>query len=381
MKKNKIRKWLPGLIALIGCTLTVLIIVLEEDDQMLVTPIIPLSVKAIVVKKTDYQIQVPAWGFVAPRETIDIHAEISGKIKDVSDNVFTGAIVKQNDLLFTIDDRDYRNRLAEAVAAKNQVQQALEIENGRQAIAKTEWTLLEQSKWQGNKNKSLALRKPQLRERKAAVQIAIARESQAALDVERTSISSPCGGVILSENLAEGQILDTGDVAMKIGCTNSYHITALFSPEYSVDSDSHTVAVNVGSNKYQGVIKAVLPQINSETRQKQVLVEFQGEGITLGGYVKIMLPGSVYNNVAILPKAALRSRNTVWILSESNTLEIRNVTVFAKDMQNVVVGEGLTETDRVILTHIATPLVGMNLLMLPQQPEYSQNIKNHGDQY
>lgn len=378
MKKHKLSKWLPGLIVLVGCLLTALMVALGEEDEMIITPVTPMSVETLAAKKTDYRIQVPAWGFIEPREIIDIRSEISGKITDVPESIFTGAAVNQGDRLFQIDDRSYRNVLKEAIAAKNLAEQAFEIEKGRQTIAQKEWALLEKSEWQGHKNKSLALRIPQLKERKAAVQIAAAKEAQAALNVERTRVSAPCNGVILSENLAEGKILDTGDIGMKIGCTECYHITALFSSEYSIDPDSQEVAVNVSSKRHEGRIKAVSPQINPETRQKQVLVEFQGKGLPLGAYVKLSLPGPSFRNAAVLPKETLRPGDTVWILSESNTLEIRKVAVLAQDMQNVVIGEGIAEDDRVILTHIASPLSGMKLSMLSQQPKNDQIKKSHG---
>ncbi len=380
MKNLKFKKWLPGLIMLIGCIMISLMVVFGEEDEMIVTSVKPMSVETISIQKTDYQIQVRAWGFVEPRESIDIRVEIPGKISTVPKNIFAGAMVMQGDILFTIDDRNYRNAMAEAIAAKNLAQQSLEIEKGRQAIAKTEWALLEKSKWQGHKNKSLALRKPQLKEREAAVQIAFAKEEQARFDVERAEVNAPCRGVILSEHIAVGKILDTGDIGLNIGCTECYHITALFPAEYSIDPDSRKVIVRIGSNRYEGVVKAVLPQINSETRHKQVLVEFQGEGVTLGAYAMTILPGPHFKNVSVLPKTALRSGNTIWLLSKNNTLELRAVTVLAQDMENVVVGKGLTETDRVILTHISSPLSGMNLSMLSQQPKKYQNIKSDGEE-
>ncbi|MBF0379067.1 MAG: hypothetical protein HQK72_16540 [Desulfamplus sp.] len=380
MKFLKLKNILPWLIVLVGCTVTVLMIAFGEEEPMIISSVRPMAVETISAKKADYRIQVPAWGFIEPRESIDIRAEISGKIKAVPNKIFAGAEVKKHgDTLFVIDDRSYRNKLDEAVAAKKLAQQALEIEKGRQAIAQAEWEMLEKSKWQGNKNKSLALRKPQLSEREAAMQIASVNIAQARLDVERAYINAPCTGVIISENIAEGKILDTGDIAIRVGCTDYYHITAMFPPEYSIDPDYQKVIVNIGSVRYEGVIKAMIPQINSEIRHKQVLVEFKGNEVILGSYAMMVLPGFHFKNALVLPKKVLRSGNTVWILTGNNTLDIRTVKILAKDTDNAVIGEGITESDRVILTHIASPLSGMNLSMLSQQPESRQNIKHEGE--
>jgi hypothetical protein len=47
--------------------------------------------------------------------------------------------------------------------------------------------------------------------------------------------------------------------------------------------------------------------------------------ITFGAYAALILPGTGFGNVAVLEKEALRSSDTLWILSAENTLEIRKV--------------------------------------------------------
>lgn len=382
MKRLNKKTWIAFLIMLISCATTVFLVARGEEKHLPKIRKQVLSVETVIVQKTDYRVRVPGWGFVEPRETIDIRPEISGKITHVPASVFTGAAIKQGALLFLIDERDYQNTLAEAIAATEQARQALEIEKGQQTIAKTEWKLLENSKWQGHQNKALALREPQLKEREAAVQMAAARQAQAALDVDRARITAPCDGEILAEHVAKGQVLDTDDVAVRMACTDCYHITAWFSPEYSIDAGSHAVVVDVGANTYEGMVKAVLPRINSETRQKQALVEFAGEGVFLGAYASLTLPGPYFKNVVVLPKEALRSGSTVWLLSQSSTLEIRKVIVLAQDMLNVVIGQGLTGRDHVILSHIASPLKGMDLrraIPITEGPQNSVENEEHGE--
>ncbi|MDY6951305.1 MAG: efflux RND transporter periplasmic adaptor subunit [Thermodesulfobacteriota bacterium] len=373
MKRLRRSRWPAVLIALVGCATTLFLLAQGEEEPLREVRRKVLSVETVVAQKADYRVRVPAWGLVEPRETIYICTEISGMITHVPADVFAGAAVKQGALLFSIDERDYQNTLAEAMAANEQARQALEIEKGRQTVAKTEWKLLEDSKWLGHKNQALALREPHLKEREAAVQMAAARQAQAALDVERTRITAPCEGVILAEDLAEGQVLDIGDVAVRMACTDSYYIMASFSPQYSLDPGEHQVAVGVGPHRYEGIVKAVLPQINSETRQKQALIEFKGEGVSLGAYASLTLPGPSFENVVVLPKEALRPGNTVWVLSENSTLKIRTVTVLAEDMVHVVIGKGLAGRDRVVLSHIASPLEGMELRVRAPLAEGPQN--------
>jgi RND family efflux transporter MFP subunit len=382
VKRLKKSTCLAFLMMVISCATTVFLIAREEEAHVSKIRKQVLSVETVPVQKTDYRVRVPAWGFVEPREIVDIRPQISGKITHVPASVFTGAAIKQGASLFLIDERDYQNALTEATAAAEQARQALEIEKGQQTIAKTEWKLLENSKWQGHQNKALALREPQLKEREAAVQMAAARQSRAALDVDRARITAPCDGEILAEHVAKGQVIDTDDVVVRMACTDCYHITAWFSPEYSIDAESHPVVIDIGMNTYDGMVKAVLPRINLKTRQKQALVEFAGQGVFLGAYASLTLPGPYFKNVVVLPKEALRSGSTVWLLSQSSTLKIRKVVLLAQDKLNIVIAQGLTEGDHVILSHIASPLQGMDLcraIPIAEGPQNSVENEEHGE--
>ena len=371
MKILNIRMLLPALVLLIGCTLTTLMVAFEEEELMMAASIPPMSVETIYARLQDYQIQIPAWGFIQPEEIINIRVEVPGKIKVVPDYIFNGAHVKKGDLLFTIDDQNYKNSLARAAAAKDMELQALEIEKGRQAIAKAEWNLLEKSSRQGGKNNSLALRKPQFKEREAAVQIAAAKEGQARLDLERTRIHSPCNGIILSEDIAIGRILDNGDTGLTIACTDNYQINALFSAGYSIVPESDRVKITTHSEKYEGNIKSVFSHIHPQTRQRQVLVQFKGRQVTIGEYAKLLLPGPFFKKAMLLPEKALRPGKTVWVLDKDNKLDVRTVTILARDMENLVIGSGITLYDRIIITHIASPLKGMIL------SELSDKVAKH----
>jgi RND family efflux transporter MFP subunit len=366
MKRKRKGRWAALAIILAGCAVAALLAGMgkEAPDIAIDRPV--LAVETICVQKTDYRVRVPAWGFVEPRETIDIRTQVSGNVDHVSAKVFTGTRVNRGEFLFSIDARDYHNAMVEATAAYETVRQALAIEEGRQTVARSEWKLLEQSPWAGERNKALALREPQLKACRADVQAALAKQSRAALDVERARIAAPCTGVILLENIAEGDVLDRGDVALQVACTECYQILASFSPQYRLDPKARTATIKIGADRHDGVIKAVLPRIDPQTRQNQVLVSFAGQGVVLDAYASLTLPGPFFEDAAVLPVETLRQGSSVWVLDPNGTLEIRKVTILARDPLHVVVGDGLTENDRVILTHIASPLQGMPLRQAAQ---------------
>jgi RND family efflux transporter MFP subunit len=372
---------LAVLILMIGGATAALLMAQEEEVALPVTESSVRSVDTLAVRKGHYRIQVPAWGFIEPCDLIDIRTEIGGRVAGVSGSVFAGGKVAEGAILFSLDAGTYQNALAAAMAVHEQARQAMAIEKGHQAIARAEWQLLEKSQWQGKHNEALALREPQMRASEAEMQIAAARQAQAALDVARTRVTAPCTGVILSEDLAIGQVLATGDAVLELACTDRYFITAAFPAQYDLDTaaiatatagadvgatagadvDPKAVAFQVGTKRYTGVVKAVLPQIDPETRQKRALVAFTGQEVLLGAYVGLTLPGPSFEAVVVLPREALRPDSTVWVLDVADTLAIRKVEVLALDPLHAVIGDGLEAGERVIFSHIANPLEGLPL--------------------
>jgi RND family efflux transporter MFP subunit len=393
VKYFKSSSLLAILILLIGGVATALLVAQDKEGALSAMGSSVHSVDTVVAGKGRYRIQVPAWGFVEPCDAIDIRTEAGGRIARISSSVFAGGRVAKGAHLFSLDARTYQRALAAAMAEHEKARQALVIEQGHQAIAKAEWQLLKQSQWRGEGSKALALREPQLSVCRAEVQIAAARQAQAALDVERTLVKAPCTGVILSESLAPGQVLESGDTVLRLACTERYHITARFPSQYDLDTaaiagaiadagadagagagagtkrgadvspagKAEPVVFQIGARQYKARLKAILPQIDPETRQKQALVTFKGQGVTLGSYLELQLPGKRFEDVVVLPKAVLHADDTVWLLSAGGNLEVRRVEVLAEDPHKVVIGKGLVQGERVVTSHIANPLAGLPL--------------------
>ncbi|MGD9161463.1 MAG: efflux RND transporter periplasmic adaptor subunit [Desulfobacteraceae bacterium] len=360
-----------ALILLTGCGLTLALITGEEDNPFPENYDHTVTVKTVSVAKTDYQLSIPAWGFVEPCETVSIRSEISGKVDFVADDVYRGGLVQKGELLFSLDKSDYLNELYEAEAAGEQAQQAFELEKGWQNIVKKELELLDDPELNAYRKNPLLLRQPQLKELKARIKITEARQARARLNVERARVASPCTGVILEESIAKGQVLDTGDAPVLIACTEGYHIMAFYSSGYSLDTDAKTIPINIGSGHYKGRIKSEFPKIDPDTRQKQALIEFTGDNITIGAYAGLILPGACLKNVAVLEKEALHASDTLWVLSPENTLEIRKVRITGEDKWHICIDEGLNNGEKVIVSHIANPLQGMKVKIAAQDKELS----------
>lgn len=366
MRFFKLKWMVTPLVLLAGVGISFVLAAREQDTLPPAMIKQPPAVAVTAVRISDVRLEIPAWGFVAPKEHIDIRPQVSGQIVRLADRLTAGADVKEGDLLFALDARDYQNRLDEAEAGVEQAVQALEIEKGRQKIARAEYRLLLKSLDQDNleyetPDGALALRIPQLKERDAVLKSAVAKRNQARLDLERTLLRAPCSGRIMEENIAVGHFMEAGSSGMSVACTDIYHILALFSSEYAVDKTQEQVRVDIDGTEYPGRLKSILPQIDEATRQKQALVEVTGEGISVGAYAAVTLPGQSFQQVVSLPAQTLRAGNTVWVITADNRLQIRKIMVAAKNRETILVRKGVSERDRVILSHISSPINGMRL--------------------
>lgn len=321
-----------------------------------------LAVEISELQRSSYRLRIPAWGYVEPREFIEIHPQVSGMVNYVSQSVFSGALITTGDHLFHIEEKEYHNRLQESLAKTVQIRQALEIEKGKQAIARQEYLMLENTSRNNTLNKELVLRLPQLKEKEALLKENEAKLAQSQLDYDRTRIVSPCTGVILDDNVAVGQVVAKDYSALRVGCTEKYHIPAHYSSRYTIDLSSEKVEIEIQNRWYTGSIKGQVPYIHPQMRQKMILVELDSqESLLLNSYASLFVSGQYYNNAFLIPKEALRRENTVWLLSDSNTLMVRKVEVIAEDRRYAVVLEDLEQGDRLILSHIAQPIQGMVL--------------------
>ena len=139
-------------------------------------------------------------GTVLPTIESDLSVEVSGRIIEVSKNFRAGSYFKKGELLLSIERADYEAALAMREADLASARLTLAQEEALAAQALEDW----QSMGSGEAS-ALTLRKPQLAQAKAMVKSAEASVSQAERDLDRTRITAPYDGLVLSKNVDLGQ--------------------------------------------------------------------------------------------------------------------------------------------------------------------------------
>jgi len=245
-----------GIIAF--CALVALIIVFSKSDVEKVDyEPKPILVDVMAAEPSTEQVKFLAYGTVTPDKRLKVTPEVSGRIIYKNRGLVEGGRLEEGDILVMIDPRDYELAVKQAEAEVIREEFELRVEEGRQVVAKREWELLNPTLKKADIAEDLALRKPHLKERKAALGAAKSRLEQARLNLERTTITTPFNAVVTVDNTEEGQYV-----------TPQTNIATL------VNSDQFRVRVSVPYDKLRWID---LPTGMNQNRSKVTITQTVGE--------------------------------------------------------------------------------------------------------
>ncbi|MGI9450231.1 MAG: efflux RND transporter periplasmic adaptor subunit, partial [Geminicoccaceae bacterium] len=110
----------------------------EVEPPIAAAPI----VSVIVAQPQDLALSVTAHGIVTPRTEIDLVAEVQGKLIYAAPTFVAGGFFAKDDLLLSIDPRDYELAVVRAEAAVAEARQNLKREQAEADLAAEEWQTL-----------------------------------------------------------------------------------------------------------------------------------------------------------------------------------------------------------------------------------------------
>src|SRR5690606_21474787 len=151
-----------------------------------------VAVETLQVKQALHRLDVHASGVVVPARDLDLFPQVSGRTVWLYKNLVPGTFVKKGQALYRIDPKNYQLRVEQQQAELRRAKSALELEFGRQEIARSELAILERTSpnpGSGLEENALALRKPQLDAAQGDLAAAEAALEGARLDYSRTSFA------------------------------------------------------------------------------------------------------------------------------------------------------------------------------------------------
>jgi multidrug efflux pump subunit AcrA (membrane-fusion protein) len=124
-----------------------------KSERKTSAPVTPL-VEVMALQPQSYSVTIKSRGTVTPRTQSTLVAEISGKITEVADKLREGGFFEPDDLLVSIDPRNYESAVSIAQAELAQQKVSLNQEKARSRQADDDWQRL----GTGSKASDLVLR-------------------------------------------------------------------------------------------------------------------------------------------------------------------------------------------------------------------------------
>jgi membrane fusion protein (multidrug efflux system) len=347
-----------------------------------------VEVTAITVTPKDTPVTFEYIAQVQSSRQVNIQARVSGFLEK---RVYTeGAIVKEGQTLFLMDQKPFKAQLDQARAALAEQDAALEV--ARKNLARVKPLAAANALSQ----KELDDATGQFQTASAAVAQAKAVVEQAELNLSYTVIKSPVDGITSYAIQADGTYLNPGNSQLTT--------VAVLSPSYvnfslsendrlrlhgevakgllRLPKDENFVAEVVLSNgyvfPYQGQVTFLNPMFNAQTGTFLIRVTVDNpEGwLVPNEYVRVRLKGAVRPNAILIPQRAVQQSakgHFVWAVDKDNKVEPRPVTLGDANENDWFINEGLRAGDQVVVDGTLTLRPGASVKTIPLSEETKES--------
>ena len=364
----------------------------EEDSR-------GLLVETQEVHADTHPVHVRAQGQVTAARRISLSPQVAGKIVWVSDDLVPGGRVEEGARLIRLDARDYRLALQSSSAEVNRAALELRLEQRRQAVAQREWETLSNESLglssmvePSEEGRELALRGPQVETAEVGVEAARSAAQRARLNLQRATLEAPFNAMILEESVDVGQYVAPGSpLATLVGTDEAWvqvsvpveSIASIRLPGRDGEASPARVSFDVGGEEVvrQGRVLRLLPDLDAAGGMARILVSipdpfaFDREGesapnmpLLLGSYVTVDIDVPPIESAVEVPRLAVREGNVVFVMNAQSELEVRQIDVVWGGDDSVLVGEGVSDGEKVITSRVPSPVDGLKLREAGTEP-------------
>ena len=374
-----IKKLKPLLILLVAFAISYLLWLLGQvqPDPVEEAPAPDVIVEILTPK--DFQIQISSNGTTTPLTQTVLTAEVGGEVIYRSKKFSEGSSVIEGEILAKIDDTDlqlqYKNALLQLANAE--VQHSLQLAEAE--IAKEAW-----EKIGDGVASDLTLKKPQLKQAEALLEVAKAQVSSAKNKLNKTEIVAPYAGRIQSVNIDLGTTIIPGQPVGALYTSSEIEVTLAVKDNdlqfLSIPMDgrkldpSEQALVEIRSfykgknqtwigrlERVDGVIDPVTRMINLIAVFKNDFIETDKPNLPIGLFVEALIDGINLKNIFSIPVNAISENNEVYIVNNDNELEARQLSILKKYSDFVIVKDGLKAGERIVISKLSTASNGIKV--------------------
>jgi RND family efflux transporter MFP subunit len=325
-------------------------------------------------------------------DLVQVYARVSGYLESI--NFTDGQLVKQGDLLFTIDKRPFQVALDQAQANLAKAQADLDF---AQSDLQRAQTLIDDKTSNAISKQAYDQRLQSERSARASVSAAQAAVHAAQLDVEFTDLRSPVTGRIGDRKVSVGNLVTGGS-----GGTNTNTLLATIVSidpiyfEFTYDEASflryQRMAKSMGDSgkpipvrlglidekgfPHEGTLNFVDNQIDNTTGTIRGRAQFANPGgvFTPGMFGRVEVPSSAPHEALLVPDVAIgteQTRKFVYVMAPGDQPQVpqmKYVTLGRVYDGQRVITSGLGKDDLVVVNGLVRIRPGAKVVGKPEQP-------------
>ena len=359
----------------------------------------PLTVSVFDIVPQAFQVNIESYGTVSPRTQSFLVSQVNGQITKISNKLREGSFFEKGDVLLEIDDRDYLADVKISEANLADAKQALAEEMALSAQAAKDWKVL------GNNSSpnDLVLRKPQQQAAQARLNSAEAALAKTKLTLERTKISAPYDGRVFNQLVDVGQVVNANTQVAEVYATDYFEVRL---PLRTADlkfvdlpetfRNKSTETTNASVDIFSSLTESPIPwdgrlvrtesAIDTNARQLHVVVQvddpFNADKVEraplkIGEYVTAKIEGKMIESAVVIPSESIYQNSYVYI-AQGNLIKRRDIEILWQDSKQSLIGSGLTEGDRLVVTTLGQVASGTRIEIEGEEKTNKKRSKEQG---
>ncbi len=314
----------------------------------------PTVVDVIIAGTSNTSNLVEVSGAVIPNETININAEISGRLTYL--NIPDGGSVSQGAVLAKINDADLQANLSKTKVLLEMAQ-------------KTESRLKKLLSINGINQADYDLALNQVNSYKADL---IVTQAQ----IDKTVIKAPFTGVLGLRQISPGAYVTPAIILSTLQQVDrvkiDFNVPELYTNLIHKGA-TITVQTNETGIKRKAVVIATDPQINSTTRNLRVRALLEGKAINPGTFVKVLLENGGDRNSIMIPTNAI-----IPDARAKKLIVVKNGKGVFVDIETGIRSAGMAEITKGIKAGDSVVVTGV-LFVRPNLPVTVRSVKQLSD--
>ena len=376
-------KFLLPLAVLGVATLAAVIMIRSKPEVATQVPeFAPPGVRAHLVEVDTVQVPVMSQGTVRPRTETQLVPEVAGRVTWVAPSFASGGFFEEGDVLLRIDPFDYQQTVISSRSQLAQSRLRLAEEEAEAEVARREWEVLGRGD-----PRALTLREPQLEDARAGVAAAEAGLIRAQRDLERADLKAPYAGRVRSKTVDVGQFVTVGAAIATIYAVDVAEIRLPLPDEQlayidlplayrgTTNQDGPLVTFRTtfagATYEWRGQVVRTEGEIDPVSRMVHVVAEVRDPyaaspdpnrpPLAVGMYVEAEIEGRAFDEIVVVPRAALQGRDQVLTIDSDSRVWFREIDILRTTAESVYVRSGLSQGETVAVSALDGPTDGMRV--------------------